>query len=282
MMLDIVHETVYRYAVPASYSLQVMRLWPRADAGQHVLRWSLEAPGRRWTQTDAFGNVVIVTSLVEPHHEIRAVARGQVETQGRRGLLRAHDSAVPPLAFALATRLTAEAANVAALAGTVYGKQHGPESASRESLEALMQAIVERVAYMPGATDVHATAGEALEQGEGVCQDMSHVFLACCRARGIPARYVSGYILTDSKHAASHAWVEGWLPRARGGAGAWLGLDVTHNRLAGPELCRLAVGRDYADASPVRGMHVGGGGEELRVRVAVVGAESEAPDAADQ
>ena len=282
MMLDIVHETVYRYAVPASYSLQVMRLWPRADAGQHVLRWSLEAPGRRWTQTDAFGNVVTVTSLVEPHHEIRAVARGQVETQGRRGLLRAHDIAVPPLAFALATRLTAEAANVAALAGTVFGKQHGPESASRESLEALMQAIVERVAYMPGATDVHATAGEALEQGEGVCQDMSHVFLACCRARGIPARYVSGYILTDAKHAASHAWVEGWLPRARGGAGAWLGLDVTHNRLAGPELCRLAVGRDYADASPVRGMHVGGGGEELRVRVAVVGAESEAPDAADQ
>ena len=66
MMLDIVHETVYRYAVPASYSLQVMRLWPRADAGQHVLGWTLEAPGRRWTQTDAFGNVVHVTSLVEP------------------------------------------------------------------------------------------------------------------------------------------------------------------------------------------------------------------------
>jgi len=282
MMLDIVHETIYRYAVPASYSLQVMRLWPRADPGQHVLRWSLEAPGRRWTQVDAFGNVVHVVSLTEPHDEIRAVARGQVETQGRRGLLRAHDTAVPPLAFAHATRLTAEAANVAALAGTVYGKQRGPESASRESLEALMQAVVGRVAYVPGATDVHATAGEALKQGEGVCQDMAHVFLACCRARGIVARYVSGYILTDAKHAASHAWVEGWLPRARDGEGAWLGLDVTHNRLAGPELCRLAVGRDYADASPVRGMHVGGGGEEMHVRVAVVGAESEAPDAAEQ
>jgi len=282
MMLDIVHETVYRYAVPASYSLQVMRLWPRADAGQHVLRWTLEAPGRRWTQTDAFGNVVHVTSLVEPHGEIRVVARGQVETQGRRGLLRAHDTPVPPLAFALATRLTAEAANVAALAGSVFGRQRGPESASRELMEALMQAVVARVAYVPGATDVHATAGEALKQGEGVCQDMSHVFLACCRARGVPARYVSGYILTDAKHAASHAWVEAWLPRARGGDGAWLGFDVTHNRLAGPELCRLAVGRDYADASPVRGMHVGGGGEELQVRVAVVGAEAEVLPAADQ
>jgi transglutaminase-like putative cysteine protease len=282
MMLDIIHETVYRYAVPASYSLQYLRLWPRADAGQHVLHWSLETPGRRWSQVDAFGNTVTIASLVEPHDEIRAVARGQVETQGRRGLLRAHDTAVPPLAFTLATRLTAVAPSVESLAAAALGKRHGPELASRESLEALMQAVFERVAYVPGATDVHATAQEALEQGEGVCQDMAHVFLACCRARGISARYVSGYVLTDAKHAASHAWVEGWLPRSRGGAGAWLGLDVTHNRLAGPELCRLAVGRDYADASPVRGMHVGGGGEELHVRVAVVGAESEAPAEADQ
>lgn len=282
MMLDIVHETVYRYAVPASYSLQVLRLWPRADAGQHVLHWALEAPGRRWSQTDAFGNLVHVTSLVEPHREIRAVARGQVETQGRRGQLHAHDTPVPPLAFALATPLTAVAPSLEALAATAWRRHRGPELASRESLEALMQAVVERVAYVPGATDVHATAHEALEQGEGVCQDMSHVFLACCRARGLAARYVSGYVLTDATHAASHAWVEAWLPRARGGAGAWLGLDVTHNRLAGPELCRLAVGRDYADASPVRGMHVGGGGEELQVRVAVVGAPSDADNAPDQ
>lgn len=282
MMLDIIHETIYRYTVPASYSLQYLRLWPRADAGQHVLHWSIEAPGRRWSQVDAFGNVVTVTSLLERHDEIRAVARGQVETQGRRGLLRAHDTAVPPLAFALATRLTAQAPSVQALAASAFGTRHGPEAASREVLEGLMQAVADRVAYVQGSTDVHATAQEALEQGQGVCQDMAHVFLACCRARGIPARYVSGYIITDAQHAASHAWVEGWLPRSRGGAGAWIGLDVTHNRLAGPELCRLAVGRDYADASPVRGMHLGGGGEELHVRVAVVGAESPGADALDQ
>ena len=282
MMLDIIHETIYRYTVPASYSLQYLRLWPRADAGQHVLHWSIEAPGRRWSQVDAFGNLVTVTSLLERHDEIRAVARGQVETQGRRGLLRAHDTAVPPLAFALATRLTAEAPSVQALAAAAFGKRHGPEAASREALEGLMQAVADRVAYVQGSTDVHATAQEALEQGKGVCQDMAHVFLACCRARGIPARYVSGYVITDAQHAASHAWVEGWLPRSRGGAGAWIGLDVTHNRLAGPELCRLAVGRDYADASPVRGMHLGGGGEVLHVRVAVVGAESQGTDAVDQ
>jgi len=84
MLLDIVHETVYRYAVPASYSLQYLRLWPRADAGQNVLHWSLEAPGRRWTQEDAFGNVVHVVSLTEPHDEIRAVARGMSSPHKRR------------------------------------------------------------------------------------------------------------------------------------------------------------------------------------------------------
>ncbi len=276
MMLDIVHETVYRYAVPASYSVQCLRLWPRADAGQHVLSWSLEVAGRRWSQLDAFGNAVTVTSLTERHDEIRAVARGQVQTHGRRGLLRANDCAVPPLAFALATRLTAGAPSVEALAAEVFGERRGEESATREMLEALMQAVHREVAYVQGVTDVHDSAAEVLEHRRGVCQDQAHVFLACCRARGVPARYVSGYVLTDATHAASHAWAEGWLPRAHGGAGAWLGFDVTHNRLSGPELCRLAVGRDYADASPIRGMHVGGGGEELRVRVAVQGSGEDA------
>jgi transglutaminase-like putative cysteine protease len=275
MLLDIVHETLYRYAVPASYSVQVLRLWPRADTGQHVLHWTLEAPGRRWAQEDAFGNVVHVVSLTEPHGEIRAVARGQVQTQGRRGLLRAHDLAVPPLAFALATRLTAGAPAVERLAASAFGTRHGPEAASREALEALMQAVHGHVAYVQGVTEVHDTAAEVLAHRRGVCQDLAHVFLACCRARGIPARYVSGYILTDAAHAASHAWAEAWLPRAHGGAGAWLGFDVTHNRLTGPELCRLALGRDYADASPVRGMHVGGGGEQLHVHVAVQGSGEE-------
>lgn len=285
MLLDIVHETVYRYTVAASYSVQYMRLWPRADAGQRVLHWSLEAPGRRWTQSDAFGNVVHVSSLTDRHDEIRAVARGQVETREERGLLRPHDLAVPPIAFALATHLTGGAASVEDLAARALGARRVPAHAHdrRPELEALMHAIHGGVAYVQGVTDVHNTAAEVLAHGKGVCQDLTHVFLACCRARGIPARYVSGYVLTDAAHAASHAWAEAWLPQALGGAGAWLGFDVTHGRLAGPEHCRLAIGRDYADASPVRGMHVGGGGEALHVRVAVVGAPAAAaPPASDQ
>jgi transglutaminase-like putative cysteine protease len=274
MLLNIRHETLYRYAVPASYSLQCMRLTPRADGGQRVLNWKIDVPGRRWSQIDAYGNVVHVTSLVEKHDEIRVIAQGRVETLDERGVLLAHDSAVPPLAFALPTRLSSSGGAIEALTTSVLGNAHGADHASAEALQALVEAIYKQVSYVQGVTDVHATAAEVLEQGQGVCQDMAHVFLACCRARGIPARYVSGYLLTDASHAASHAWAEAWLPQANGGAGAWLGFDVTNNRLAGPELCRLAIGRDYLDASPISGIHVGGGGEKLCVRVAVQGAEA--------
>ncbi|HBH39964.1 MAG TPA: transglutaminase [Curvibacter sp.] len=273
MLLDIRHETLYRYAVPAGYSLQYMRLWPRADGGQRVLHWRIDAPGRRWAQTDAYGNAIFVTSLTEPHNEVRVVAQGQVETADERGVALPHDTAVPPLAFAQPTPLTAADAAIEALAREVLVSVQPQDLEHPGALQPLVDAVFARVAYVQGVTDVSHTAAEVLRQGQGVCQDMAHVFLACCRARGIPARYVSGYLLTDASHAASHAWVEAWLPRARGGAGAWVGFDVTHQRLAGPELCRLAVGRDYADASPMRGIHVGGAGEALTVSVAVQGAD---------
>lgn len=273
MLLDIRHETRYRYAMPASYSLQYMRLWPRADGGQRVLHWRIDAPGRRWAQTDAYGNAIFVTSLTELHDEVYVVAQGQVETLDERGVLLPHDSAVPPLAFALPTPLTEADAAIEALAGEALANVQPLTLDHPDALQPLVDAVFRRVAYVQGVTDVFHTAAEVLRQGQGVCQDMAHVFLACCRSHGIPARYVSGYLLTDASHAASHAWVEAWLPRARGGAGAWVGFDVTHQRLAGPELCRLAVGRDYADASPMRGIHVGGAGEALTVSVAVQGAD---------
>jgi transglutaminase-like putative cysteine protease len=273
MLLNIRHETAYRYAVPASYSLQYMRLWPRADGGQRVLNWRIDAPGRRWTQQDAYGNAVFVTSLTDRHDEIRVVAQGQVETLDERGVLLPHDSAVPPLAFALPTRLTEADAAIEELAASVLSGIAAAELAGPEPLQPLVDAVSARVSYVQGVTDVDHTAAEVLQLGQGVCQDMAHVFLACCRVQGIPARYVSGYLLTDATHAASHAWAEVWLPAARGGAGAWVGFDVTHQRLAGPELCRLAVGRDFADASPMRGIHVGGAGEALAVHVAVQGVD---------
>jgi transglutaminase-like putative cysteine protease len=115
---------------------------------------------------------------------------------------------------------------------------------------------------------VDTPASDALDMGSGVCQDHAHIFLACCHAQGIPARYVSGYIDPgDNEHAASHAWVDAWAIDAD--YEGWVSLDVTHARLMTDAYCRLAVGRDYDAAAPVRGVRRGGGQETLAVHVKV-------------
>ena len=269
MRLEIRHETVYRYSTPANYSIQYVRQTPRTEGGQRILSWYIDTPGRRWRQIDAYGNSVLVISLTEPHSEIRVVAQGQVETTDERGMTLPHDSAVPPLAFGLPTPLTMADEAILEIAASAL-PEPGPAAAARAPLENLMHAVSGRMAYVLGTTDVHATAAEALAQGAGVCQDLTHVFLAACRARGVPSRYISGYLLDDASHvASSHAWAEAWIADANRGTGAWLGFDVTQNRLAGPELCRLAIGRDYLDASPIRGMRLGGAEEDMEVNVTV-------------
>jgi transglutaminase-like putative cysteine protease len=126
--------------------------------------------------------------------------------------------------------------------------------------------VAAAVLYKPGATQVTDPALTAFQRGEGVCQDQTQVFIACCRALGLAARYVSGYLLgPQTEQLASHAWAEVWLTQA----GHWYGIDVTHRRPTGGRHCRLAVGRDYLDAAPVRGMRRGGGQEEMQVAVQV-------------
>ena len=268
MLLDIRHETRYRYLTPARYSIQMMRLFPRTDGGQRIRDWKIDAPGRRWRRIDAFGNAVDAISIVEPHEDIVVVAHGQVETADERGLLLPQNSAVPTLAFALATTLTAPDEALADL-GRQCLAVDGARAPGPADFERLMDAVHGRIAYAKGSTDVHATAAQVFALGAGVCQDLAHVFLAACRALIIPARYVSGYVLDPERQATSHAWVEAWIADAQRGAGAWMGLDLRHNRLCGPELCRLAIGRDYMDAAPIRGAHQGGGAEEMSVRVSV-------------
>ncbi|MNH30151.1 Transglutaminase-like superfamily protein [compost metagenome] len=127
-----------------------------------------------------------------------------------------------------------------------------------------MQGLADHMPYSPGATSVGTTAIESFAGGAGVCQDHTHAFLACARSLGIPARYVSGYLCTeDETHLASHAWAEAWIDEA------WYSFDVT-NRLTRPERhLKLAVGLDYLDACPVRGVRRGGGVESMQASVQV-------------
>jgi transglutaminase-like putative cysteine protease len=150
----------------------------------------------------------------------------------------------------------------------------------------LMARIHEDFTYEPQATDVNTPALEALALRKGVCQDLAHVMLGCLRSLGVPARYVSGYLLTEPPPGkprllgsdASHAWVSVYLPAEDGGpGGAWTDLDPTNNRAPGEDYVTLAVGRDYYDVSPVRGVIHGGANHTLHVAVTVTPVAEPAP-----
>ena len=260
MQLHILHQTRYAYERPVKYSVQSLHLTPRRDLCQRALSWNIAAPGRRLEQIDAYGNVAHLLTVEEPHREISIVVRGVVETADVDA--RQDDGPLSPLAYLSPTQLTAPNDELRAFAQAAMP----PAADPRERALALAGAVYGAVRYKTGASDVQDSAAVAFKSGEGVCQDHAHVFIAAARAVGMPARYVSGYLYTgDTSDAASHAWVDVWLGPEIG----WHSLDVTHQRPAVRTYCRLAVGRDYLDAAPVRGMRQGGGGEKMQATVMV-------------
>lgn len=263
MELVIRHETVYRYTSPLSYTIQQLRLWPRAESHQRVLSWQIASPGQRHEFTDAFGNVSHMLTITELHDEVRIVANGAVNvTPLDRGRL-ANGGKLSPLIFTVPTVLTA-----ADTATVEFAQHHLWPGARSADLLALAETIRASVAYCSGTTVVTTPAADALRLGKGVCQDHAHLFLACCHVHGIPARYVSGYIDPgNTDHAESHAWIDAWVDEAD--FSGWVSIDVTHGRFAGDTHCRLAIGRDYESAAPVRGVRRGGGTETLSVEVDV-------------
>jgi transglutaminase-like putative cysteine protease len=259
MQMHIRHETRYRYERPVKYSVQSLHLTPRRDLSQRALTWNIVAPGRRLEQIDAYGNISHLLTIEEPHREIRIVVHGVVETADADARL--DDGPLSPLAYLAPTQLTLPNDDLKAFAQNAVSQIE-----PRLRAQALAEAVYGAVRYRSGTSDVQDSAAVALKSGEGVCQDHAHVFIASARAVGMPARYVSGYLYTgDAKDAASHAWVDVWLGAEIG----WQSLDVTHKRPAVRTYCRLAVGRDYLDAAPVRGMRQGGGGEKMEANVLV-------------
>ncbi|MFV3327620.1 transglutaminase family protein [Pseudomonas sp. NY15372] len=256
MKLSIHHDTCYTYANQVCASIQFLRLTPQSNARQQIRAWQVRMPRQVRSQIDPYGNVLHVLTLEEPHSALALSASGQVEIDPTQEV--EHDSQ-SPLPFLRTSRLTqADEALVD------FAKHHCGSRRDRAALIALMDQLAERMPYSPGATSVDSTAAEAFAAGVGVCQDHTHAFLACARSLGIPARYVSGYLCTeDASHLASHAWAEAWL------GDGWYSFDVT-NRLARPDRhLKLAVGLDYLDACPVRGMRRGGGAESMLAQVHV-------------
>lgn len=263
MRLTIHHETLYRYSAPLAYTIQQLRLTPRADPHQRIINWQIKTPGHRHSFHDAFGNACQMLTVRGRHADLCIVAEGEVDIAPLdRGRLALSD-ALPPLVYTVPTARTLPTEAIRA-----FTLQHFPTGHGSEDLLALAASIRGAVAYQSGATDVTSSADDALLLGRGVCQDHAHLFVACCHVRGIPARYVSGYIDPgQTAHAETHAWVDVWIEEF--GFTGWVSIDVTHARFADDALCRLAVGRDYESSAPVRGVRRGGGMESLTVKVSI-------------
>jgi len=266
MQITIRHETRYAYSTPLAHTIQQLHLTPRIEPQQRALSWQLSTPGQCHAYTDAYGNLSHMLTINGQHQSLSLVAHGVVETiypyQGRLNL----EDTLSPLLFTTPTRLTTPGPAIVELAATSLPDRN--TAATTQHLLRLAENIAAKVAYESGATVVSTTAADALALGRGVCQDHAHLFLACCHAWGIPARYVSGYIDPETTgHAASHAWVDAWA--ADRDFQGWVSIDVTHARLMTDAYCRLAIGRDYDSAAPVRGVRQGGGQETLNVEVKI-------------
>ncbi len=293
MLLRVVHETRYDYTPPVKTAQHVAHLRPAHGPQQAVLAHRLEiapVPAQCKESTDVFGNTRTFFSLQAVHDSLRVVADSLVETRPRaqpgdsmpweqaRERMRYHRAAHYDAAaeFMFASPYAPRDEAFAAYARSSFAAGRPLAQAAR----ALMTRIHDDFIYETTATDVGTPALEALALRKGVCQDFAHVMLACLRSLGLPARYVSGYLLTEPPPGkprlvggdASHAWVSVYLPDANG-PGQWLELDPTNNRLPGEDYVVLATGRDYSDVSPLRGVIQGGARHTLRVAVTVAPVE---------
>ena len=271
MRIHIEHETVFSYSQPVREAIGEARLRPRDDAGQRLLgfRLALDPHAPADPVSDRFGNIIHCYSVLPAHRRLVVTATSEVETSA------AALSAAPALtpleqhSFTAASQYAPFTDDLLAFARAVTpADADDPETTAR----ALAGAIYASCAYEPGSTDISTTADAVLAGRRGVCQDFAHLLIALCRGLGMPARYVSGYLYDADKPAdailASHAWTEVYL-NGRG----WLGLDPTHDRATGALYTRVAIGRDYADAAPVRGIYQGDAKETLEVRVRMRAAE---------
>jgi len=304
-VLEIVHETRYDYAAPVSLAHHLAHLQPLEDAYQQVLAYALDvepAPAQRRDSRDAMGNAQRHFSLLQPHERLRVRASSRVRVQPRFAGLQpalspgwgtvasslryvARAPFRPEVEFAMPSPYVPRLEVLRDYAAPSLP----PGRPLAEAALELMHRIHADFAYDSESTEIDTPLAQVVQQRRGVCQDFAHLMAGALRMWGLPARYVSGYLLTQAPEGgaqmlgadASHAWVQVWCPGtpgvpADGPGGGWLDLDPTNDLVPGSGHVRLAVGRDYADVTPLRGVIRGGGGSHtlgvaVRTRVAEAG-----------
>lgn len=244
-----------------------LKLFPSVYDGQAVTDWrvSVNAETVDAILTSGFGDREGLWLRHQKTEGVEVIAEGVVETEERSGVVRGLPANPPAGVFLRETALTTPCQAVAALAAQASSAD------PLEELHDISRRVRAAIRYRPGVTHAATTASEALAQGEGVCQDHAHVFIAAARIRGHPARYVSGYMLADvgaQELHETHAWAEAWVK----GLG-WVGFDPSNEVCPTERYVRLAAGLDAAGAAPVLGNVLGGGRENLAASVSIVQAQ---------
>ena len=274
MRIRIVHATTYRYAAPPKIVTQTLRLTPRNHDSQFVATWrvGLSEDCALVAHEDAFGNLSHTFTADGPFDELTINVEGEVETQDTHGVTNGTIERFPPGLFLRETELTKPDAEIMAFAEAARsGNNDGGQLAM---LHRLLNAVYTEMKFDTDPTHTTTTAIEAFAMKRGVCQDLTHVFIAATRHLGIPARYIGGYFCrADGVTAqdAGHAWAEAHLD----GLG-WVAFDPANGISATDAHVRVAAGLDYLGAAPVRGTRIGGDGESLDVEVHVTPTQNQA------
>ena len=265
MRLRIAHSTTYRYQPAATGITQTLRMTPRSHDGQYVVEWQIDvsADSRLHMRQDAFGNIthVLTEGAIS---DLTISVEGLIETHDTGGVLRGTDERFPPSLFLRSTPLTQVNPAMETFSRDLRSES---ENDVLGFLHALMLQINDHMTFDEDPTNSGTSAADAFGLKRGVCQDYTHIFIACARSVGVPSRFVSGHFMrTDGMflQPAGHAWAEAFVPDL-----GWVAFDPTNAICTTDAHARVAIGLDYLGAAPVRGTRYGGGTETLTVAVKV-------------
>jgi len=284
MKHHIIHDTVFHYDALVTESIMEVRLRPRDDEQQRCQQFNLSITPKTVVHEfiDSLGNHIHHFDVPAPHQSLLVRAESVVEVwiPNPRPTTLPIDSWQTLDALRTTPLLDMLLPSTFAVASSyllVFMQQYAftRESDPLTTIDRIARTLYETITYTPQSTSVDSPIDVVLEQRKGVCQDIAHVMIAICRQLGIPARYVSGYLYhrrddNDRSQAdATHAWVEAWIPTI-----GWVGIDPTNNIWTGERHIRMALGRDYADVPPTRGVYRGNASERLEVAVNVNDADN--------
>jgi len=266
MRIRVSHATTYTYDTPPTGVTQLLRLTPRDHEGQHVISWRIDLSEDCLLHQyeDAFGNIIHTFTAEGPFKSLTVEVGGEVDTQDTDGLVSGAIERFPPQFYLRETPLTQTDAAITDFARSTRAATEGD---TLKLLHELLTTLNREITFDTDPTHAATTAAEAFSIRRGVCQDLTHIFVAAARSLEIPARYIGGHFhRADGVTAqeAGHAWAEAYVENL-----GWVGFDPTNGISTTDAHVRIAAGLDYLGAAPVRGTRFGGGGETLTVAVRV-------------